>query len=155
MSIQSINRRSLLTTVAAVGVGATISTKVAAHSEMPEMITVSGKGRPSVMAKEGAQLDLDRFAIYRIDLKSVELDSIVLSARGKKATLAEFLKASEEIGLKSDEIFAGTIAITGSPYNFPDISRSTANNIFERPVLAASSGTAYWCALLAYGCHHY
>ena len=155
MHFQPLNRRDLFKKSALVGAGALVASTATAHTSKPDMLTVAGKGRPSVMAKDEIQLDLDRLAIYQIDLESVDPDAIILSARGKRATLSEFLKASMENGLKLDEVFSGTIAITGSPFNFPNISAEVSNEIFERPVLAASSGTAYWCALLAYGCHHY
>ena len=152
---QILSRRGLFKTSAFVGVSALVGTSAFAHGETPEMLTVAGKGRPSMIANGEMIIDLDRFAVYKIDLDTVDMDATMLSARGKKISLAEFLKASAEIGVKREEVFAGTIAVTGSPFNFPEISKGVANEIFERPVLAASSGTAYWCAVWAYGCHHY
>lgn len=148
-------RRAVISTVIIGAIAASAPHMAVAQSAGPERITVANRGKAMIMANGETILDLDKYAVYIVDLDSVNPEEVILTAQTKRVTLAEWLKESETNGLKLESIFANTVSISGSPFFFDGLSDEAAYKLVGNPVVVESHGTAYWCAILAYGCHMY
>lgn len=128
-------------------------TSINAHAASPKTISEN-----DVKASKGpVVLDIAN-GIYKIRLKGLSTDQVILVGKSEKTTLKQWLVKAAKNGYKPRK--NATIMMTGNPSKFPDVSRSTLKNIlalkdgemFSPIESGVKSRAVYVCMLVMYTC---